>query len=72
MISSKMSSTSWRSQISRRIRKYSAVGVITPPVLLTGSRITPATVSGSSWTMTSSTCCAAKRLHSSQSSKRSR
>ena len=70
--SSKMSATWWRSQMSRMIRKYSSVGVMMPPVLPIGSTMTPATVSGSSCTITSSIDCAANRLHSSQVGKRPR
>ena len=52
--SSKIRRTSCRVQMSRIISKYSAVGVTMPPVLQTGSRITPAIVSAPSLMMTSS------------------
>ena len=70
--SSKISSTAWRSQISRSRARYSSVGVMMPPVLPIGSTMTAATVSGSSATIASSTVAAAKRLHSSQVGKRPR
>lgn len=59
-------------QMSRIISKYSAVGVTMPPVLQTGSRITPAIVSAPSLVMTSSKSRAQNRLVSSHEAKRSR
>ena len=52
-----------------RIWKYSGVGVMIPPVFPMGSTRIPATVSGSSLTITSSKQRAAKRLASSQEGK---
>ncbi len=70
--SSKISSTLWRLVMSRRMAKYSSVGVTIPPVLQIGSTSTAATVSGFSLTMISSNSRAQKRLVSSQLGKRSR
>src|SRR5919197_572351 len=46
MISSAISSTSYRSQISRTLGKYEAGGTITPPAPMTGSAMIAATVLG--------------------------
>ena len=53
MISSKIKRMLWRSQISRRIGRYSSGGSITPPVWPIGSTRMAATVAGSSISITS-------------------
>ena len=53
MISSKISRTLCRSQISRRIGRYSSGGSMMPPVWPIGSTMIAATVAGSSISMTS-------------------
>ena len=58
MISSKIKRMLWRSQISRRIGRYSSGGSITPPVWPIGSTRMAATVAGSSISMTSPTIVA--------------
>jgi hypothetical protein len=64
MISSKISNTLCRSQISRKIGKYSGGGSMMPPVWPIGSTITAATVAGSSMSITSPTSVAQVMPHS--------
>ena len=58
MISSKIRRMLCRSQISRRIGRYSSGGSITPPVWPIGSTMIAATVAGSSMSITDSTIVA--------------
>ena len=64
MTSSAMSSTPWRSQMSRSIGQYSGAGTATPAEKETGSAITAATVFGPSSRMMSSTAWAQRMLNS--------